>query len=79
MEKLIKKWKYIVISFIVIVTIMIILDAVDLPHIILGGDWLGFAGAFLGSFVSIFGVYWTIQESNEQFKKERELENKKTS
>lgn len=35
------------------------------------GDWLGFWGGYLGAIVSVFGVYWSV---NEQFKHEKKVQ-----
>ena len=77
-----KFWICLVLSIAIIIFVPLILDWViignDFPSNITNSDWVGFfggyIGALMGAIVSLIGIIITIRYTNEQNKKDRELQ-----
>lgn len=70
MEKLfnfIKKyWKILLVIAVLIHAYLLNLDWHNKFKGKLVADWLGYAGSWIGAVVSIFGIYWTLQDNRKQ-------------
>lgn len=66
-----------ILLFLFLVSVHIILMRVDFINFFQGNlvaDWLGYFGSLIGAGVSIFGIYWTLQDNRKQLEDQHRKE-----
>lgn len=63
--------KILIVSLPIIVMAILMIIIASYLKIGINNEWVGFAGGLIGSFIGVFGVYWTMREDQKKREEER--------